>query len=361
MKSNYLKWLMAFVAAAAAMPTLADSSSSSAASNSSDWFAASSGWQTDRVFYVGGGVAPAGVWDSQYQNSFAGTGTGPLPGWNTWFTANKPAAAAWSGSIYSVPYPHTDTSAAGSTAENWTYVAPYTGWRISGGGFYAKKQTYSRANDKAVADNPTVSQTRLTDPFDITAPQSGNWSVALDYSEFGGFSSDLRNGSSITAKYDVALNSGSGSHTTYNLLTVQLTADGTVASVTTALNGNNANLSNSLISGELNGVLMLNGAEVTAQQAAAALLSHYSPASGWNLNPNGYTVDTFEPDDPTQAANVFSLSATVFLDPSVTSVTMSTLNDSQAIAVMAVPEPEGIALALCGLGLCFVGRRAKLT
>lgn len=351
---------MAIATAIIAMPVLADSSSSAAASNSSDWFSSSSGWQTNRAFYVGGWVAPAGAWDSDYQNSFAGVPTAPGAGWNTWFTAPKPAAAAWTGSIYSAPYPHVDTSAAGSTAQNYTYVAPYTGWRITGGGFYAKKQTYSAANDKAAADNPTVAQTRITDPFNISAPKSsGNWSVALDYSEFGGFSSGLKNGSSITDRYNVVLNSSSGLQTSYNLLTVNLTADGSVASVTTDLNGNDASLSNTLIGGKLNGVLMLNGVTVTAQQAAAALLSHYNAGSGWNLNPNGYTIDSFGPDDPTQTANVFSLSATIFLDPSVTSTTMSTLNASQALAVTSVPEPATLAFALCGLALTFAARPRK--
>ncbi|MGC4060644.1 MAG: hypothetical protein QM749_07255 [Aquabacterium sp.] len=365
MQSKLLKWCVAVAAAAVVVPALADSSSSSAASNVSDWFATTSGWQTNRVFYVGGAVAPAGTWDSQYQNTFAGVGTGPLAGWNTWFSANKPAAAAWKGSISSVPYPHRDTSAAGSTDENWTYVAPYTGFKILGGGFYAKKQTYSAANAKAAVDNPAVAQTQLTDPFVIAAPQAGgtsppptNWSVAMDYAQFGGFSSGVKNGSSLTDQYGVTLNGSGSSHTSYNLLTVHLSADGS-ASVTTDLNGNDASLTNTLIGGQLNGVLMLNGLQVTAQQATAALLTHYNAATGWNLNPNGYTIDSFQPDDPTHTASVFSLSTTLFLDPAVTGVTVSTLNASKAIAVTSVPEPDAVAMALGGLGLLLAIGRIK--
>lgn len=335
----------ALTASAMAPMAWGASSDSGATSHSTDWFGTSSGWKSERVWY--GNNVPGGRWDFQYQNSFAGAPTPPGAGWNTWGSANKPAAANWAGTLKPVPNPHVDTSAAGSTAENWGEVYLYKGFQITGGGYYAKKSTYSRANARAAADSPTVAQTRITDPWTIQADGTGNWSVGMDYAELGGFSSPQAQGS-LFAEYGITLNPSAGSPTAYNLLSVSLSADGGQVSVTTALNGNNAETSGSLLGGQLNGVLLLNGVEVSADQATAALQARYSSGAGWSLNPNGYTLEDFQPDDAAQAASVFSLSARVFLDASTTSVTMSTLNGSTAVA--AVPEPGALALLLAGLG-----------
>ncbi|GEM_PF-3266060 len=343
------KILLSVLAASAAAPmAFAAVSDSGAASQVSDWFAAKSGWQTERIFYANTAAGlPAGRWDYQYQNAFAGVPTPPGAGWNTWNFTNKPPAAAWTGTFYSAPYPHVDTSAFGSTAENWGYVSLYTGFAITGGGYYAKKGSYSRANAVANADSPTVAQTRVTDPWTIQAQGSGAWTVAMEYSELGSFSSPQAQGA-LFAEYGISLNPSAGSSTAYNLLSVNLSADGSNVAVSTALNGNNAEISGSLMAGQLNGVLLLNGVAVTAAQATAALQARYSSGSGWSLNPNGYTLEGFHPDDPTEASSVFSLSARVFLDALTSSVTMSTANGSTAVA--AVPEAGALAMLLAGLG-----------
>lgn len=357
MLSNIL--FSVFTAASMAPLAFAATSDSGAASQSSDWFAAKSGWQTDRIWYGNTATGlPTGKWDFQYQNSFAGSPTPPGAGWNTWSSVNKPPAATWTGTFYSVPYPHVDTSAGGSTAENWAYVSLYTGFAITGGGYYAKKGTYSRANAAVNADSPTVAQTRITAPWTIQAQGSDAWTVAMEYSELGNFSSPQAQGS-LFAEYGISLNASAGSSTAYNLLSVNLSADGSSVSVSTALNGNNAEASGSLVGGQLNGVLLLNGAEVTAAQATAALQARYADGTGWSLNPNGYTLADFQPDDPTQTASVFSLSARVFLDASTSSVTMSTANGSMAVAV--VPEPGALALVMAGLGSIGVFMRQRRT
>ena len=340
------KILLTALTASAMVPAAWGAASDSAAtSHSTDWFSSSSGWHSDRIWY-GKGV-PAGVWNFQYQNSFAGTPTPPGAGWNTWSSANKPPAAAWTGTLTPTPNPHVDTSAAGSTAENWGEIYLYQGFQITGGGYYAKKSAYARANAVAAADSATVAQTRITDPWTIQANGSGNWSVGMDYSELGGFSSPQAQGT-LFAEYGITLNSGSGASTDYNLLSVTLSADGTGVSVTTALNGNNAEISGSLIGGQLNGVLLLNGIAVSADQATAALQARYSSGTGWSLNPSGYTLQDFHPDDAAEADSVFSLSARVFLDASSSSATMSTVNGSTAVS--AVPEPGAWALLLMSLG-----------
>ena len=328
----------------------ADKSDSTATSNSSDIFAASSGWKKDRIWYTDNkDELPVGQWDDQFKNSFAGVGTAGA-GWTTWSFLAKPNAAGWTGTFKSNPYPHKDTSAGGSTAENWTVLTLYKG---PIGGYYAVKETASRANAKVKADNPTIAATRITDPWDIAAPSGGAWTLGMEFSEFGAFDSVDSTGS-IFANYSVTLNPSSGSPVVYNILSMSLSADGTV-SVTSDLNNNDAETTNTLIAGQFNGVLLLDDVIVTPAQAAAALLTHYSAGSGWDLNPNGYTIDTFHPDDPTHTSSVFSLSARAFLDGSTPSVTISTANGSEAIAV--IPEPETYLLMLAGLAL--VGMAAR--
>lgn len=107
-----------------------------------------------------------------------------------------------------------------------------------------------------------------------------------------------------------------------------LGADGS-ALVSSDLNGNDAPSSLSLLPNQLNGVLLLNGQVVTAAQATTSLLARYNALSGWQLKPNGLELATFEPDNAAHVASVFSLSARVFLDPSMPSVTVSIDDGSQ--------------------------------
>jgi hypothetical protein len=156
--------------------------------------------------------------------------------------------------------------------------------------------------------------------------------------------------------------SESQSAVTYNLLNLSLTADGSV-SINTDLNGNDAEVSNSLISGQLNGVLQINGMDVSTTQAASYLLSFYNPTTGWNLNPNGYTSDTFNGDNSTQKASVFSLDAVAFLDASTASITFSTVDGSEAISnapeIASAPEPSALCLAAIGGGVLALWTRRR--
>jgi hypothetical protein len=349
---------------------------SKATSDSYDWFGGrSSGWKKEDRWYTDKAAdIPTGRWDDQYKNSFAGTPTAGGGGWTTWSFLNKPNAAGWAagGTFQSNPYPRTDTSAKGSTAQNWGWINYYKG---TFGGYWANKQTQSYANSKNKADNSTIAETQMTDPWTEPSPAKdsswgspppepdGHWSTRLDYSQFGSFSSPA-NGSSIFATYSVTLNPSSGSQqpVTYDVLSISLSADGS-ASINTDLNGNDAEVSNYLIPGQLNGVLQVNGRDVSLAQAESYLLSFYNPRTGWNLNPNGYTMDSFD-GDPTQRANVFSLNAFAFLDSSTASVTYSTVDGSEAISVApdtaSVPEPSSIALLVAGtLTLASYGWRRR--
>jgi len=347
--------------AALAAPAFAAKSDSSATSNSSDWFSTSDGWNTDRIFYGTAPAFPVGRWDDQYMNSFAGVPTPPGPGWNTWSFLNKPATlAGWTGSYKSNPYPHVDTSAFGSTDKNYTYLVLYRGFPIiNPKDLYAKKQTYSNANAKNKADNPAVAETRITDPWTLSAPVTGNdWSVELDYTQFGSFDGGEPD-NTISSQYSIVVTASDGSETTYNLFTVTLTAGGT-ASVTSDVNNNNAAETDSLVPDQLNGVLMFNGTIVDAATATTDLLSFYNPMTGWDLNPMNYTIDGFQPDDSTQVGNVFNLSASLFFDPSTASVTISSTDES--IAVANIPETSTwimLSAGFAGLGLVSAGRARR--
>ena len=187
---------------------------------------------------------------------------------------------------------------------------------------------------------------------------NGHWGTRLDYSQFGSFDSPP-NGSSIFATYSLTLNPTDPlqAPVTYDFLDLSLAADGSV-SINTDLNGNDASLFNSLFSG-LNGVLQINGMDVTKAQAEGYLMSFYSPTTGWNLNPNGYTFENFNGDDPTQTASVFSIAPVAFFDASTASITFSSIDGSEAIA-NAVPEPASDLLAGAGIVCCclVIARRA---
>ncbi|WP_158080776.1 PEP-CTERM sorting domain-containing protein [Pelomonas sp. KK5] len=355
---SFLPLTAAIVAALALMsaspPAHGAPSDTSATSRSTDIFSTTDGWKKDRIWYTDNkDELPTGRWDDQYMNSFGGVPVGGA-GWHTWSFLGKPGAAGWTGTYDSNPYPRVDTSVGGSTATNWTQLQLYKGFI---GGYYALKYTKSNANAKrgVVADNPTIAETRITDPWTMSAPSASLWSLGMDYSQFGEFSSTDANGA-IWSNFGLTLNplsSTSGSPTNYNLLSVTINANGS-ASVTTALNGNDAETTGNLIAGQLNGVLLLNGNIVTPAQAGAALTAMYNSTSGWQLNPNGYDITTFHPDDLTNSASVFSLSARVFLDGSTVSATVSTLDASSAIAepsTAAVPEPAPALLFLAGLGV----------
>lgn len=331
-------------------------SDTSASSKSSDWASTSDGWKKDRIFYqLGNAGPPVGRWDDQFMNSFGAVAVGGA-GWHTWSSLNKPGAAGWTGTYDSNPYPHVDTSAGGSTASNWTQIKLYREAQILGGGYFTIKWTKSNANAKrgVPADNPTVAATRITDPWDFSAPGSGNWSLGLDYSQFGDFSAAVP-GASLWSSYGLTLNLSSGATRQYDLLSLTVGADG-AALVRSDLNGNDAETSGALLPDQLNGVLLLNGQVVTAAQATTSLLAHYNAASGWSLNPDGHALSSFEPDNPLHTASVFSLSARVFFDPSTTGLSLGTDDGSSVLS--AVPESGNWALMLVGLaGLLVRSRR----
>ncbi len=329
---------LSFVARPEPVSAAPAASDTKATSLSTDWFSATDGWNTDRIFYTNDPAElPVGSWDFQYMNSFAAVPTPPGAGWNTWTTVAKPKKAAnWKGSYYSKPYPHVDTSAAGSFDKNWAYLALYQA--LIGTGFYAKKQTYSQANAKVAADNPAVAETRITDPWTGSAPKgASDWSVGVNYSEFGSPGSakvevTAQPNGQIMDQYQITVTPRSGAPMTYNLLTVTL-ASTCQASVTSALNGNDAATTGELISG-LNGVLMLNTTSgstiVSPAQATAALNARCNESTGWNLNPNHYTINSFQPDNPTDYDSVFTLYLTAFFDPATTKVTISPINEADS-------------------------------
>ncbi len=329
---------LSVVAGPAPGSVAAATSDTKATSLSTDWFSTTDGWNTDRIRYTNDPAElPVGSWDFQYMNSFAGVPTPPGAGWNTWDTVAKPKKAAdWTGSHYSKPYPHADTTAAGSFDKNWAYLELYQA--LIGTGFYAKKATYSQAYAKVAADSPAVAETRITDPWTGSAPKgASDWSVGVNYSEFGSPGSaqaavSTQPNGQIMAQYQITVTPKSGAPMTYNLLTVTLSSNGT-ASVTSDLNGNNAAMTGLLISG-LNGVLMLNTTSgstiVSPTQATAALNARHSPLTGWNLNPNHYTIKSFQPDNPTDYDSVFTLYLTAFFDPSTTKVTIAPINEADS-------------------------------
>ncbi|HSZ50167.1 MAG TPA: hypothetical protein VK801_01230, partial [Caulobacteraceae bacterium] len=319
----------------------ADPSDTSATSQSSDWFGTTVGWTKDRIFYATQPPLPVGRWDDQYMNSFAGVPTPPGGGWNTWSFLNKPATVAgWKGEYYSNPAPRTDKSALGSIDQNSTDLYLYRGSLFPNDLYQIKyTKSYAYVPRKAKADNPAVAETRITDPYSPADPNpGGSWSIGLDYAQFGSLGTADPN-DEIFDQYGITLHPTTGSPVTYNLFSIQLLANGT-ASITTDLNGNDASETGMLTAG-LNGVLTLDGMDVTAAQATADLEKFYSSSTGWNLNPNGYTIAQFKPDNPTYLASVFAISGTVFLPGSVASATLTSADMSiaEATNTNSVPEP----------------------
>ncbi len=343
------------------------SSNSSATSNVADWFSKSSGWKQNRRWYTDSkNDVPTGSWEYQNQHSFNGAAP---PAFSTFFTFNKPPAATWGSTgaqnkSTTTPGPLNP----GSTyATSYGYVGPYT---TKIGGYYADKQTKSKAKASKL-DTQAISSTQITDPTTILAPATdstwdttdypldpaGHWGGRIDYSQFGSFGSTTPGGS-ITDSYSVTLNptSPSGSPATFNVLTVTITSAGG-ASITTGLNGNDASVSGFLTPGELNGTLRFNGNDVTASQARNDLLNYYNPVTGWQLNPDGYTPSSFQPDNSTDTSSVFTLTAEFFLDSSTATAALTEVNGSSAVAD-ATPEPATLALmSIAGAALLLIRRK----
>jgi hypothetical protein len=174
------------------------------------------------------------------------------------------------------------------------------------------------------------------------------------YTQLGSFAG-ADPASTISSQYSIIVTPASGPPVTYNLFSVTLSEGGS-ASVTSDLNGNDASKTGHLISNELNGVLTVNGVEVDAAEATADLLKFCSPSTGWDLNPSNFAIDTFQPFNPSDVASVFNLSAAVFFDPSTLSASVSSMDESVAVAV--VPEPRVWVMMLFGLGgLVLAGHR----
>ena len=345
-----------------AAPAMAGIQPSSTANGlSSHISTASSGWVGDRNSY--GASAPTGDWEFQYDNSFAGVPV-KAGGFTTWDKATKPPAANWPVAMI-VPYsgtyarsnPETRTdnspSGAGSQTSNSAYVYYYTGFGL----YQAYEDSKSTAFSKVVGDNPAVAKTQVTDPTTIDQPEAGNWTLTTTYVQIGSFS-DAQPGSNIYDQDLITLQpaSAGGAPVTYNLFSVLIDAGGGVT-VTTDLNGNDAVASGTLLPG-LNGVLKFDGEAVTAAQAAHDLEGFYNAKTGWDLDPDGYGVDTLDLLGPAEVDSVFSLEASVFLDNGTAAAVISSVDGSTAVS--SAPEPASWALMWAGvLGLGAMLRRSR--
>ncbi|MBV8682908.1 MAG: PEP-CTERM sorting domain-containing protein [Caulobacteraceae bacterium] len=356
MQTADVAFAVLLVSMVAAETARAAESDTKATGQSSDWWGTTVGWTKDRIFYATQPPLPTGRWDDQYMNSFAGVPTPPGAGWNTWSFLNKPATVAgWTGEYYSNPAPRTDKSALGSIDQNSTDLYLYRGFFFPNDLYQIKyTKSYAYVPRKAKADNPAVAETRITDPYSPSDPISGQpWSIGLDYAQFGAIGMG-NPADELFDQYGITLNPTGTRPVTYNLYSIQLFANGT-ASITTDLNGNDASETGMLTPG-LNGVLTLDGMDVTAAQATTDLEKFYNPSTGWDLNPKGYTISTFKPDNPSYLANVFAISATVFLPGSVASANLTSVDESIAEAVNTdAPIPEPAAWGLMALGAGLVG------
>jgi hypothetical protein len=310
-------------------------------------------WDWRTISYGTAPPLPTGVWNDQYQNFFAGVPTPPGPNWNTWSSLAKPATlAGWTGTYYSNPFLRSDVRR-GSVDRNGTRLRLSTGL-FNAAALYATKDVIATASARLPIDSPAIAHTRITDPYSFSAPTGGgDWSVETGYAQLGSFSGPNPD-SAIQAQYSITIIPAFGDPVTYNLFSLDITEGGD-AVVTSDLNGNDASTSGVLDSGQLNGVLLYHGVQVTPAEAESDLLAMYSASTGWNLNPSGYAFSTFDPSDPSELAGVFGLSAVVFLDSSTARASVGMIDEADAVAVAPAPVPEPAAWTLLGLGAGLAG------
>ncbi|MBV8682907.1 MAG: hypothetical protein JO111_08545 [Caulobacteraceae bacterium] len=315
-------------------------------------------WDYKSLSYGSAPPLPTGVWNDQYMNFFNGVPTPPGPMWNTWSSLAKPTTlAGWTGTYYSNPFLRSDTKR-GSVDRNGTRLRLSTGI-FNPKALYATKLVIATASARLAADSPAIAHTRITDPSTFTDPVSGDdWSLETNYSQLGSIRGSNTD-TDLIAQYGITLDPTSGPPVTYNLFSVDIDADG-AASVTSDLNGNDASVSGKLVSGQLNGILLMNGVAVTPTQAEEDLLSMYSPSTGWNLNPEGYSFTSFDPSNPSQLAHVFNFSAIVFLDPSTASASIDTIDEADAASTALAPTPEPAAWTLLVVGVAGVGAAVRI-